>query len=349
MTFDMNGPNITTNVDNDYPLVSICIPAFKVEHFRKALRSAIVQTYPRVEVIVSDDSAGEDIRAVCEQESHERLRYLKNPNPGNMGRNNIDYLVEESHGLFIKFLFDDDVLSPDCVDTMMAMYRAMPAGRISMIFSASNVIDSNDVVLKFRNPLAIGRPSIASGKLIASLIATQVHNFVGELSTVLIPKSLITNELGDSQLFKAARIRWRGLGDVGLWLELASVGDFAISPKPLSSFRVHHRSNSNPSANPDFIYCYLEWEAVIIEAVNKGFITNESDAARGFLKLADIYCKSGVLLDRARFLSSIFGRDGLSLRERLWMVQQDPSGRESSFEGLRHRLGTQVPTAIAGA
>ena len=49
---------------NELPLVSIAIPAFNPEFFSRALHSAITQRYANVEVVVCDDSQGDEIKAI---------------------------------------------------------------------------------------------------------------------------------------------------------------------------------------------------------------------------------------------------------------------------------------------
>ena len=39
-----------------FPLVSVLIPAYNSRHFEQALKSAMSQDYPKMEIIVCDDS-----------------------------------------------------------------------------------------------------------------------------------------------------------------------------------------------------------------------------------------------------------------------------------------------------
>ena len=49
------------------PLISICIPAYKkADYVVRCIRSVLNQTYKQVEIIVSDDSPGEDIKVALE-------------------------------------------------------------------------------------------------------------------------------------------------------------------------------------------------------------------------------------------------------------------------------------------
>jgi glycosyltransferase involved in cell wall biosynthesis len=98
--------------------VSICIPSYKATHFKECLTSAIAQTYKNIEIIVSDDCPNDDIKCICEQ-FNGQVRYIRNPNPGGSGRNNINHLCAISRGEYLKFLFDDDILNPFCVHNLV--------------------------------------------------------------------------------------------------------------------------------------------------------------------------------------------------------------------------------------
>ena len=66
---------------NQAPLVSIVIPAFNPRFFSQALESALAQTYEHIEIVICDDSSGDDIRDIVEAfiEPAHPVRYLRNP------------------------------------------------------------------------------------------------------------------------------------------------------------------------------------------------------------------------------------------------------------------------------
>ncbi|MCU7645145.1 glycosyltransferase [Pseudomonas piscis] len=96
---------------NQAPLVSIVIPAFNPRFFAQALDSALAQTYQRLEIVVCDDSAGDDIQRIVEGlvEPAHPVRYLRNPRRLGL-QHNILRCVQEARGELLKILCDDDRL-----------------------------------------------------------------------------------------------------------------------------------------------------------------------------------------------------------------------------------------------
>ena len=105
------------------PLVSVLIPAYNPRYFAEALASAIAQTYDPLEIVVCDDSEGSDIEAIVRQSIGKRdLRYLRNP-VRLRGRDNCIRCLASARGDFVKFVNDDDLLEPSCVERLMAVFR----------------------------------------------------------------------------------------------------------------------------------------------------------------------------------------------------------------------------------
>jgi glycosyltransferase involved in cell wall biosynthesis len=94
------------------PFISICIPAFKRTDFLKRLLDSIaVQVFRDFEVIVSDDSPGDEVALLCE---HYReifpLIYHRNATP--LGTPvNWNQAVSLAKGEWIKLMHDDDWFS----------------------------------------------------------------------------------------------------------------------------------------------------------------------------------------------------------------------------------------------
>ena len=103
---------------NPVSLVSLVIPAFNPRFFSRALHSALIQQYANLEIIVCDDSRGDEIAQVVESLTGDaalRVRYVRNPQTlGFVG--NLLACLDEAKGDYIKFLCDDDQLSPACIE-----------------------------------------------------------------------------------------------------------------------------------------------------------------------------------------------------------------------------------------
>lgn len=93
-------------------LISICIPAYNRVHFLKRLLDSIsIQSFHNFEVIITDDSPGQDVCEVAK--SHpisSKIRYFKNPvqlgTPENWNEG-----LRKATGDWIKIMHDDDWFS----------------------------------------------------------------------------------------------------------------------------------------------------------------------------------------------------------------------------------------------
>lgn len=116
------------------PLVSICVPTYNGgRYLEEALRSAFAQTYPHLEIIVSDDGSTDDTLAVIERLRHEAPMPLTvhHHQPAGIGAN-WNNCVQHANGTYIKFLFQDDLLAPDCVQRMVDL--ALTDERIGLVY-----------------------------------------------------------------------------------------------------------------------------------------------------------------------------------------------------------------------
>jgi glycosyltransferase involved in cell wall biosynthesis len=103
------------------PLVSVCIPTYNGEQFiTEALLSAITQTYRPLEIVVSDDNSKDNtlniVRSFIEK-TDINIRIYKHT-PAGIAEN-WNNCIKQAKGDFIKFLFQDDLLDPNCIEEMI--------------------------------------------------------------------------------------------------------------------------------------------------------------------------------------------------------------------------------------
>jgi len=115
-------------------LVSICIPTYNgAAYLAEALQSAIGQTYPHLEIVVSDDASTDATLEIVESFKHKTQIpiHIVHHTPSGIGAN-WNHCMQKAQGEYIKFLFQDDVLMPDCVEKMVAAAEQHPqAGMIA--------------------------------------------------------------------------------------------------------------------------------------------------------------------------------------------------------------------------
>jgi glycosyltransferase involved in cell wall biosynthesis len=250
------------------PKVSIVIPSYKPGHFEQCLKSAIGQTYPHVEIMVSDNCPTEEIRAICAR--YPGVLYTRN---SAVRDQNVLAALFMGTGQYVKPLFDDDLLHPFCVERMVAVMNADPD--VQLVFSASQVVDSDNLRVETR------RPFEASGSMpgveMQRNMALGMRNFVGELSTVMYRRATAW-QLGWQQLFRIGDHDFTlGLADVAAYCNLARGGKAFYIDEELSYFRRDQRleSNSNPLVNQNFGYCFSDYLDLLRVSHGTGLVSTD--------------------------------------------------------------------------
>ena len=114
------------------PLVSICIPTYqRAATLARALDSALAQTHPRLEVVISDNASGDGTAELCRAvaAADARVRYLRQER--NLGPTaNFNALFAACRGDYVLMLADDDWLDPGYVAACLAALRADPGAAL---------------------------------------------------------------------------------------------------------------------------------------------------------------------------------------------------------------------------
>lgn len=93
------------------PLVSIIIPTYNYgRYLRRAVDSALNQSYANVEVIVVDDGSSDDTQAILSTYG-DRIANVRQPNRGASAARNLG--LARARGEYIAFLDADDAYAPD--------------------------------------------------------------------------------------------------------------------------------------------------------------------------------------------------------------------------------------------
>lgn len=104
-------------IDSTYPLVTIGIPTYNRAggYLKQALESAVNQTYPNIEIIVSDNCSPDHTESLVKSFPDPRIRYFKHAQ--NIGAaNNFNFCLEQAKGAYFLLLHDDDLIDEDFVE-----------------------------------------------------------------------------------------------------------------------------------------------------------------------------------------------------------------------------------------
>jgi len=111
--------NITTKTAKAQPLVSILVPAFNAQDWiADTLRSAILQTWERKEIIVVDDGSTDRTLAIARQFESDSVRVVAQKNQGAASARN--QALALCQGDYIQWLDADDLLAPNKIAMQMA-------------------------------------------------------------------------------------------------------------------------------------------------------------------------------------------------------------------------------------
>lgn len=113
----------------DLPLVTVAIPTYnRCDRLDLSLGSATAQSYPSLEIVVSNNASTDETAAVLQRwaERDPRVRVINRPiNIGPTG--NFNSLLEAAKGRYFMWLADDDRLSSDYVSACIEAIRSNPS------------------------------------------------------------------------------------------------------------------------------------------------------------------------------------------------------------------------------
>ncbi|MCC6611319.1 MAG: glycosyltransferase [Burkholderiales bacterium] len=206
---------------SDLPLVSIVVPAYNQgAYLLEAVESALLQDYPRVELIVLDDGSTDATREVLQRFAG-RFRFESHPNIGQAATLNKGWRMAK--GSILSYLAADDKLVRTAVST-----------------SVSALLEHPDVVMTYGDFDLIDPQSRFIRR-----VRTPAHDY-RRLAVDLVCAP------GPGVFFRRTAFEAAGpwneklcqIPDFEYWLRLGLQGPFHHIPEVLASYRVHDDSPS---------------------------------------------------------------------------------------------------------
>jgi tetratricopeptide (TPR) repeat protein len=218
----------------EFPLVSILIPTHnRPDYGELALQSALAQTWPNIEIIISDNSDDELTRERFAPyvARHPCIRYLRLPGTDALANGLNCY--DNARGAFFNFLMDDDLLHPDKVARMMHYMRTRPD--VGIITSFRQLIDAAGAPIEPPPEMRrrYDQDSLLPGDVLGAMLLSE-GNIVGEPTTVLVRRAAMPPTFG----------HYRGhqyitMSDMATWLSILSDYNAVYMTDALSYFRIH--------------------------------------------------------------------------------------------------------------
>ena len=243
--------------------VTVCVPVYNgALYIRDAIHSILNQTVIPQEIIVSDSGSSDGTENIVREEA-KRARpnviILPTKTPGMVA--NWNSTVRAASGKYIKFLFQDDLLHPNCLEEMLTV--AESDERIGFVFSQRELLiepsAKGDVItewlLRYQNlSAAFGelKTSQPGALLLRSPeLLQEPFNKIGEPTAVLVRRDLFS-KVG---LFNE---RMRQLVDIEMWIRLMATSHVGYISKMLTSLRVHLQRASNRHTSEEIARVDLE-------------------------------------------------------------------------------------------
>ena len=260
-----------------FPLVSVIIPTFnRPKYFKVALDSALNQTYRNIEVFISDNSTDDETERLIQDYDDARIKYFRNKNFDAHDNWNFARDYNNPAAEYVNWLMDDDLFLPTKLEQMVEVYRNNPD--VSLVTSKRNIINAEGTVTgEVRTPF--NQTTKISGEEAGHILFSNLENYIGEPTTVLIRKKFLRN----NDLCRHADERgFFNLVDMSTWYQLLTQGNLYFIYEALSCYRAHEEIASGWVYTPPLVA--IQWAKLIKAAWDeKIFIKTEKDLRTSIL------------------------------------------------------------------
>jgi hypothetical protein len=232
------------------PRVSICLPTFNgADYFRESLESACSQTWEDLEILVVDDGSMDGTLAIADAYARRDRRVSVHRNDRRLGlAGNWNRCVALAQGQWVKFLFQDDVLDPRCVERMLAAARpgvslvvCRRRGRVEPGTPAEVAQDWVRHVAEYNPARCFAGAAVIDAQTFAEQLLRQpAANCVGEPTATLIQRQAFAR-FGGFHPFLRHLVDWEHAARIALHTGCCYVDE------PLATFRIHGGSATSRS------------------------------------------------------------------------------------------------------
>lgn len=331
---------------NPVPLVSIVIPAFNPHFFKKALVSALNQSYGNLEIIICDDSRSDEIKAIVESFvgiTTVSLRYVRNPQHlGFVG--NLQAGLGEARGEFIKFLCDDDQLFPAIIERQAQVF--IEHADVNLVLAQRMFWDADDIQLSARlenTPLAPTSGLFKGEDLLAIFEAFPV-NFLGGFSNALLRRLDVLEFL--PALTQSGQ-GFAALLDFALYICLLRRGNMVSLNLILSVERLYPERLSRQQPMRDAAAIEMQWLVQMLKARS-----GESAPASGWARYVPLKRAGGLPRDWDELpLNRMLGTRQSALKWRVGVASESFAELYAQWLACRTLSGAQrklLPEILAG-
>ncbi|QUY44824.1 glycosyltransferase [Acaryochloris marina] len=228
---------------NSRPLVSIIINNFNYERFlAEAIDSACAQTYENTEVLVVDDGSTDASRKIISRYT-DRIQTVLKENGGQASAFNAGF--DASKGEIILFLDADDLLLPEAVERIVAVWQPETV----KVHYLLNGIDANGQSLGYTYPSRgeyLGR-----GDVVTKLLERGVYGVAPTSANAF-------SRIALDKIFPIPADKYRISADGYIATCIVFYGKVVAIETPLGAYRVHGNNNWGNAINASKFRSFIE-------------------------------------------------------------------------------------------
>ena len=251
------------------PSISICIPTYNGEKYlSECLDGVCSQSFTDFEVLLVDDCSSDRTMEIAKEYAvrDNRIRLLRNEkNLGLVG--NWNRCVELAKGEWIKFVFQDDLIAPVCLERMVAAAKpdsSLVFCRRDFIFEEGTTPAARDAYLGGKSLVARLFPDstpVSARQFSEMVLNNMERNLIGEPTVVMLHRRVF-------QQFGGFNPHLIVSCDTEYWIRVGIHTGVVPVPETLASFRVHGGSVSAQSlAKREYRMNVLDGLAMLHELV----------------------------------------------------------------------------------
>lgn len=169
------------------PKVSLIMPTFNHEKYiKKAVKTALKQTYKNLELIIIDDGSTDKTSKIINTFKDKRLKYIYQKNKGVKNLNKtINKGLNLAKGQLVTMITSDDFWPLDRLEKQIFYFKNY---EVDMVFGNITLIDKNDNIIKYIKPnISNNFNYLNKSNKIKNYF---INNYIPQPSTLIRMKSL---------------------------------------------------------------------------------------------------------------------------------------------------------------
>ncbi|WP_199248738.1 glycosyltransferase family A protein [[Phormidium] sp. ETS-05] len=262
------------------PLVSVCIPTLNRPDFlSQAIHSVIDQSFQDWEIIIFDNHSdtAEENRRLIEKLDNPKIKYYFSSERLPMAEN-WNNCLKKSSGAYVKYLMDDDILHPQCLEIMTSVFADYPSLALASVDRALfyRLPELSNIFFNQVSQNLTNRFSVMNGQDNHYLMYLDMRPF-GTPTQVMFNRTIAsTYNLFFDQYFGESC-------DTGMWINLLRFGDGALINLKLCAERKHLQQASKKWSAKTFADNFLKTKSTIYQYLNLEYKNKLSQKTPEFL------------------------------------------------------------------